>query len=106
MTNYFVRAINFQEGGLSIDYALLGVDLRENGLAQNHVIFIPNTDEYAEALDAVIDVAHDTLRRALNDWSRNAPLGLDDIGPLDQNDPDDDDEPGYDNPSERDQVLS
>lgn len=94
---YFIRNVSFHADGVSIDYASPESDQRSNGLIQNHVIFFPATDEYAELLDSLVDAAQAALVRGLRDWSI--------VRPPEPEEEDEDARP-FDNPLERGGVLS
>lgn len=101
MSSYYVRAVGFHEDGVTIDYADAADDIRTNGLMKNHAIFIPHDAEYADLLDRLVDHTRDALARCLADFDR-AEVPTTEV----TQDLDDDDSSPYDNPLERDDVLS
>lgn len=95
---HVVQAINFlPDGSVSLQYTTPSVDVRQNGLIANHVLLIPDTDEYLDDLDLLRRQAERVLDGAIEDFKRAAPIDFDQLA-LGE----DDDEPGpYDNPAER-----
>lgn len=97
MSVLYVRGVAFHHDGLTIEYASQQ-DLRGNGLMKNHVLFVPAIDQYAELLDDLIDAVQIALKRGLEDFEFEPP-------PADETDDETETNP-YDNPTERDGVLS
>lgn len=93
MTSPIVRAINFLDDGVTIDYANFDDDMRANGLMKNHILFIPHTEAYADMHDRLIDAVLVVLRKGLKDFDASHP-------PFEETPEDSDsDEPGpYDHP--------
>lgn len=93
--SYFVRAVGFHPDGVTFDYVSPEEDVRDNGMALNHILFVPHSEDFAELLDTLVD-AIDTAMNGAMAALRQTP-------PVDLSDDDDDAAPSpYDNPLERD----
>lgn len=82
-----IRGLSFEEdGGIAMEYAFPGNDMKASGLTVNHTIYIPGVRDYEDEIDAVTKAAVYLLKDALDDFSRAD--SIEDHLPT----PDDDDE--------------
>jgi hypothetical protein len=96
MNPCIVRALEFTAEGLAVEYADVTRDVRSNGLAINHTVWIP-AEEYGDEIDAVLTAVATLMTEVTGD--------LDTLGPLEpepepvrrpsSTDEDDDDGPDF-----------
>lgn len=68
MNRYIIRSIALTPESLLVEYVEVKADLRENGLALNHVLHIPRDEEYVEGIELLEAAAGAVLQDALDDF--------------------------------------
>ncbi len=71
-----IRNIGVDETGLTIEYMDVPADVRRNGLAATHAIFIPRAEDYDDEIDAVESAALEAVLDALDDFTKLPPVDL------------------------------
>lgn len=80
-----IEGIDISPDGVSISYLRLPLDIRKNGLAWRHQVFVPAGSDYDDELEALNDAALALLADVLDDEDRAEP-----IEPQEEEDDDDD----------------
>lgn len=69
-----ITSLSMDDEHVTIGYATLPDDLRDNGLAQQHQLLIPVNEDYVDGVESLIGAALELLEDALEDWERLPPF--------------------------------
>lgn len=76
MTVRIIRAVNFLEDAVTIEYVTPEEDVKANGVTVNHALMVPAGDDYDDEIEAVFDAVQALLADVLEDLPRLEPVDL------------------------------
>ena len=93
MTEIALRAVTFHSDGATFEYAIPGIDVRDNGLVQNRVLYVPANDLFQDRLVDLLETSTKAVRDFLKDYETALP---------EEPEPEEDDDgpSPYDNPND------
>ena len=77
-SRWVLRTISMAPDGITLEYIEPKADVRRNGLALNHVIYIPSGQDYDDGIENVNEAALELLGDALEDMHILQPLDPED----------------------------
>lgn len=71
-----LMGIDFGPEGLGLGYTRVPADIRKNGLAWQHQVFVPHGSDYDDEIEALVEAARALLADVLDDEDRAEPIEL------------------------------
>ena len=90
---FLIRSITIHPDGVALEFMDADTDMRRNGMQLQHVLFVPEGDDYDDEIQALVDAAHALLIDALEDYGNMPALKLADMVPDETEDEDEDEDP-------------